>query len=41
VFFFTNHGPVQFIDDDDNTMAILDWQAMLAIEAASRTLETV
>ncbi len=41
VFLFTNHGPVQFIDDDDNTLAILDWQAMLAIEAASRTLETV
>ena len=41
VFLFTNHGAIQFTDDHDNTVAILDWQAMLAIEAASRALETV
>jgi len=23
---FTNHGPIQFLDDNDNTVAILDWQ---------------
>ena len=23
---FTNHGPIQFLDDKDNTVGILDWQ---------------
>jgi hypothetical protein len=23
---FTNHGPIQFLDDKDNTLAILDWE---------------
>jgi anti-sigma factor ChrR (cupin superfamily) len=26
VLLFTNHGPIQFLDDKDNTVAILDWQ---------------
>ena len=35
-FLFTNHGALQFMDDDDNTVGVLDWQGILAIEAASR-----
>ena len=38
-FLFTNHGPLVFIDDDDNVVGVLDWQAVLGIEAASRALE--
>jgi len=38
-FFFTNHGALQFMDDDDNIIGVLDWQGILAIEAASRALE--
>jgi anti-sigma factor ChrR (cupin superfamily) len=26
VLLFTNQGPIQFLDDKDNTVAILDWQ---------------
>ena len=26
VLMFTNHGPIQFLDAEDNTTAILDWQ---------------
>lgn len=34
-FIFTNHGPIKFIDDDDNVVGILDWQGILAIEASA------
>jgi quercetin dioxygenase-like cupin family protein len=35
VFFFTNHGPIQFMDDDDNIVGVLDWQGVLAIDASA------
>ena len=35
VFYFTNYGPIQFMDDDDNIVGILDWQALLQINAAT------
>ena len=35
VFYFTNYGPIQFMDDDDNILGILDWQALLEINAAA------
>jgi quercetin dioxygenase-like cupin family protein len=31
-FYFTNFGAIQFIDDDDKTLMVLDWQGMLALE---------
>jgi len=30
-FFFTNHGPIAFIDADGNTTAVLDWHDILAL----------
>jgi hypothetical protein len=36
VFYFTNHGPVQFMDEQDNTVFVLDWKALLDLEAAMR-----
>lgn len=32
VFLFTNHGPIKFIDDDDNTLLVLDWIAIRGLE---------
>jgi anti-sigma factor ChrR (cupin superfamily) len=31
---FTNHGAVQFLDEDDNTSFVLDWEAIQAMAAA-------
>ena len=36
VFMFTNHGAVNFIDDEGRTVAILDWQAVLRLEAEGK-----
>lgn len=33
IYFFTNHGPIKFIDDDDNILAVIDWRAVRAHEA--------
>ena len=33
VFVFTNHGAVNFIDEAGKTVFILDWQAVLKLEA--------
>ena len=33
VFLFTNYGPIKFIDDSDNTLFVLDWLAIRAVEA--------
>jgi len=33
IYFFTNHGPVKFIDDDNNILAVVDWRAVRALEA--------
>jgi hypothetical protein len=38
VFYFTNYGPLQFMDDEDNTVAVLDWQGIQAIAAAAPAL---
>jgi len=32
-FFFTNHGPISFLDDSDTVTAVLDWQALQEIYA--------
>jgi quercetin dioxygenase-like cupin family protein len=32
VFYFVNYGPIKFIDDEDKTLFVLDWQAVRAIE---------
>ena len=29
VLYFTNFGPIRYIDDDDNTTGFLDWQGIL------------
>jgi hypothetical protein len=29
VLYFTNFGPIRYIDDDDNTTGLLDWQGVL------------
>jgi anti-sigma factor ChrR (cupin superfamily) len=36
VFYFTNYGPIQFIDEQDNTVFVLDWKGLLDLEAATR-----
>jgi acetylacetone-cleaving enzyme len=33
VYLFTNLGPIKFIDDDDNTLFVLDWRGVRALEA--------
>ncbi len=37
VFYFTNYGPIQFIDEEDNTVFVLDWKGLLDLEAAMRS----
>jgi hypothetical protein len=29
VLYFTNFGPIRYIDDDNNTVGLLDWQGVL------------
>jgi anti-sigma factor ChrR (cupin superfamily) len=36
VLLFTNHGAVNFIDDDNKTIGILDWQEILRLEAEGK-----
>jgi len=36
VFYFTNYGPIQFIDEQDSTVFVLDWKGLLDLEAAMR-----
>ena len=36
VYLFTNHGPLKFIDDDNNILAVVDWRAIRALEAQGR-----
>jgi len=33
IYFFTNHGPIKFIDDHDNILAVIDWRTVRALEA--------
>jgi hypothetical protein len=41
VFYFTNYGALQFMDDEDNTVAVLDWQGILNIAASAPALAAV
>ena len=34
-FLFTNHGAVQFLDENDKTVFVLDWEAIQAMSAAA------
>lgn len=34
-FLFTNHGAVQFLDEQDNTAFVLDWEAIQRMAAAA------
>jgi hypothetical protein len=29
ILYFTNFGPIRYIDDDNNTVGFLDWQGVL------------
>jgi len=33
VLYFTNFGPIRYIDNDDNTVGFLDWQGVLKATA--------
>ncbi len=33
VLYFTNFGPIRYIDEDDNTVGFLDWQGVLKAAA--------
>jgi hypothetical protein len=35
-FYFTNYGPIKFIDDEDKAVMVVDWQTIRAIEAEGR-----
>jgi hypothetical protein len=35
-FYFTNFGPIKFIEDVDKTLFVLDWQGVRAIEAQGK-----
>jgi quercetin dioxygenase-like cupin family protein len=36
IFFFTNYGPIHFIDDEDKTVFVLDWRGILALESQGK-----
>jgi hypothetical protein len=36
IFYFTNYGPINFIDDDDKTLFVLDWRGVLALESQGK-----
>src|ERR1700724_3328742 len=40
ILYFTNFGPIRYIDDDNNTVGFLDWQGVLkaAEEGTAKTL---
>jgi hypothetical protein len=39
VLYFTNYGPIRFMDDDNKTVHVLDWQGVLkAAEEGRRNL---
>jgi hypothetical protein len=37
VLYFTNYGPIRFIDDTDGTVMVLDWRGILNMEEQART----
>jgi hypothetical protein len=32
ILYFTNNGPIKFIDDNNNTVFVLDWQVLQTME---------
>jgi quercetin dioxygenase-like cupin family protein len=36
IFYFTNYGPIKFIDDGDQTPFVLDWRGVRALEAQGK-----
>ena len=32
ILYFTNNGPIKFIDDNNNTVFVLDWQVLRGME---------
>lgn len=36
VLYFTNYGPIRFINDADDTLMVLDWQGILKMEEQAR-----
>jgi len=36
VLYFTNNGPIKFIDDSNNTVFVLDWQILRGMEAEAK-----
>jgi hypothetical protein len=37
VLYFTNNGPIKFIDDNNNTVFVLDWQVLRSMEADAKS----
>lgn len=37
VLYFTNFGPIRFMDDEDKTVFVLDWAGVRNMEAEART----
>jgi len=36
VLYFTNYGPIRFVDDEDNTIVVLDYKMLREVAAAGR-----
>ena len=36
VLYFTNFGPIRFMDDDNNTLFVLDWKGLRAMEEQAK-----
>ena len=36
ILYFTNYGPIRFMDDDNQTVHVLDWQGVLKIAEDGR-----
>jgi len=36
VLYFTNFGPIRFMDDDNNTTLVLDWKTLLQCEEQAK-----
>lgn len=37
VLYFTNFGPIRFMDDEDRTVFVLDWAGVRNMEAEAKT----
>jgi hypothetical protein len=36
ILYFTNFGPIRFVDDEDRTLAVLDYKMLREVAAAGR-----